>query len=122
MLYLEDIDEDQIPQVGDVVLTSGMGGSYERGLIVGAVVSVNKTTSNATGTIVVSPNDNASLLEEVIVVSSAPDMFAAEKAEAERLAEEEAKKAAEEAEANAAIYGDYSDSSDYSYWSAEEGA
>jgi len=55
-------------------------------------------------------------------VSSAPDMFAAEKAEAERLAEEEAKKAAEEAEANAAIYGDYSDSSDYSYWSAEEGA
>ena len=105
-----------------MVLTSGMGGSYERGLIVGAVVSVNKTTSNATGTIIVSPNDDASLLEEVIVVSSAPDMFAAEKAEAERLAEEEAKKAAEEAEANAAIYGDYSDSSDYSYWSAEEGA
>lgn len=122
LLYLEDIDEDQIPQVGDVVLTSGMGGSYERGLIVGAIVSVNKTTSNATGTIVVSPNDDASLLEEVIVVSSAPDMFAAEKAEAERLAEEEAKKAAEEAEANAAIYGDYSDSSDYSYWSAGEGA
>ena len=56
------------------------------------------------------------------MVSSAPDMFAAEKAEAERLAEEEARKAAEEAEANAAIYGDSSGSSDYAYWSAEEGA
>ena len=118
LLYLEDIDEDQIPQVGDVVLTSGMGGSYERGLIVGAVVSVNKTTSNATGTIIVSPNDDASLLEEVIVVSAAPDMFAIEKAEAERQAEEEAQRAAEEAELNELIYGDYSEGSgydDYSY-------
>ena len=69
LLYLEDIDVSQIPEVGDVVITSGLGGSYEAGLMVGTVVSVNKSTSNATGTIVVDPNDSVSALEEVIVVT-----------------------------------------------------
>lgn len=97
LLYLEDLDEDVIPAVGDVVVTSGLGGSYERGLIVGAVVSVNKTANNSTGSIVVSPNDSASLLEEVIVVFKAPDVAAAEaaaqaKAEAEAVAAAEAQR------------------------------
>lgn len=77
-LFLEDLEDDVIPQVGDVVITSGLGGSYERGLIVGAVASVNKTANNPTGAIVVNPNDHASVLEEVIVVFSAPDLAAAE--------------------------------------------
>lgn len=72
LLYLEDVDEDQMPVVGDVILTSGLGGSYERGLIVGAVVSVGDSTSNAVSTIVVNPNDSAEMLEEVIVVFKAP--------------------------------------------------
>ena len=78
VLFLEDLEDDVIPQVGDVVITSGLGGSYERGLIVGAVASVNKTANNPTGAIVVNPNDHASVLEEVIVVFSAPDLAAAE--------------------------------------------
>ena len=106
MLMLEDLDEDVIPEVGDVIVTSGLGGSYERGLIVGSVVSVNKTASNPTGTILVNPNDSASVLEEVIVVFSAPDVAAAEKAaaeaEAKKAAEEAAAKAEAEAEAGAA--------------------
>ena len=77
LLYLEDIDEDHLPAVGDVILTSGLGGSYERGLIVGAVVSVGDSTSNAVSTIVVNPNDSAEMLEEVIVVFSAPKVSAA---------------------------------------------
>lgn len=105
MLMLEDLDEDVIPEVGDVIVTSGLGGSYERGLIVGSVVSVNKTASNPTGTILVNPNDSAKVLEEVIVVFNAPDVAAAEKAAAEaakkKAAEEAAAKAAEEAEAEA---------------------
>lgn len=72
LLYLEDVDEDQLPVVGDVILTSGLGGSYERGLIVGAVVSVGDSTSNAVSTIIVNPNDSAEMLEEVIVVFKAP--------------------------------------------------
>lgn len=80
LLYLEDLDENVIPEVGDVIVTSGLGGSYERGLIVGAVVSSNKTVNNATGSVIVSPNDSASMLEEVIVVFTAPDVAAAEAA------------------------------------------
>ena len=71
LLYLEDIDEDKTPEVGDVILTSGLGGSYERGLIVGAVVSVGDATFGG-GSIVVNPNDSAEVLEEVIVVFKAP--------------------------------------------------
>lgn len=103
MLMLEDLGEDVIPQVGDVVVTSGLGGSYERGLIVGSVVSVNKTTNNPTGTILVNPNDDASVLEEVIVVFNAPDVEAAEKA-AEKAA---AEKAAQEAAAAEAAEQEY---------------
>lgn len=78
VLFLEGLDDDYIPQVGDVVITSGLGGSYQKGYIVGAVVSVNKTLNNPTGTVAVNPNDQASLLEEVIVVFSAPDLASAE--------------------------------------------
>ena len=73
LLYLEDVPEDSIPVVGDVVITSGLGGSYVSGLIVGTVVSVEKTTANATGRIVVSMNDDVSQLEDVIVITPSDD-------------------------------------------------
>ena len=121
LLYLEDLEEDQIPQVGDVVVTSGLGGSYERGLIVGAVVSVNKTASNTTGSIIVTPNDEASMLEEVIVVFTAPDVAAAEAAAEEAKAKEEAEKAAQEAAEAAAAESAGTDGAygGYTYWSEE---
>ncbi len=112
LLYLEDLDEDVIPEVGDVIVTSGLGGSYERGLIVGSVVSVNKTAGNTSGSIVVSPNDSASLLEEVIVVFTAPDVAAAEAAAAKAAAEQAAEKARAEAEERA-WEDDSGDSGDY---------
>lgn len=90
VLYLENLKEDVIPETGDVIVTSGLGGSYERGLIVGAVANVNKTVNNPTGTIIVSPNDSAAVLEEVIVVFTAPDMNAAENVN-EKAAAEKAK-------------------------------
>ena len=77
LLYLEDIEDDQIPSVGDVVITSGLGGSYSSGLIVGAISVVNKTAGNATGTIIVNPNDTASDLEVVIVVTDDKNVKAA---------------------------------------------
>ena len=113
VLFLEDLDEDVIPEVGDVIVTSGLGGSYERGLIVGSVVSVNRTASNPTGQIVVTPNDSAKVLEEVIVVFTAPDVAAAEKAAEEaaaaKAAEEAASQAQAEAEYEQSLYGDVSD-------------
>ena len=106
LLYLEDLDEGVVPEVGDVIITSGLGGSYERGLIVGAVVNVNMATSTTAGTVIVSPNDSAAMLEEVIVVFKAPDVAAAEAAAA---------RAAEEAQQSSYEEDEYDDD-----WEGEE--
>ena len=99
LLYLEDLDEDVIPEEGDVIVTSGLGGSYERGLVIGTVVSVSKTASDTTGAVIVSPNGDASMLQEVIVVFSAPDVEAAEKAKKEADEAKAAQEAAAQQEA-----------------------
>ena len=106
LLYLEDLDEGVVPEVDDVIITSGLGGSYERGLIVGAVVNVNMATSTTAGTVIVSPNDSAAMLEEVIVVFKAPDVAAAEAAAA---------RAAEEAQQSSYEEDEYDDD-----WEGEE--
>lgn len=68
LLYLENVDEADMPTEGDVIVTSGLGGSYTRGLIIGRVVRVERSQGSATGRIVVAPNDEVSSLEEVLVV------------------------------------------------------
>ena len=121
LLYLEDLDEDVIPEKGDVIVTSGLGGSYERGLMVGTVVSVNKTESDTTGAVIVDPNGDVSTLEEVIVVFSAPDTAAAEKAKEEAAAAKAAQqKAAQEAEQEAE--GQYQETTVESWDEAAAGA
>lgn len=71
LLYLENIDADVALSVGDVVLTSGLGGSYTKGLLIGTIVRIDGNSSDATRRVVVSPNESASSLEEVMVVTSA---------------------------------------------------
>lgn len=70
LLYLENLEEDATVAVGDVIITSGLGGSYVSGLIVGTVVRVDAGEGGSPATVVVSPNDSASSLEEVVVVKS----------------------------------------------------
>lgn len=70
LLYLEDLDEEAQVVVGDVVVTSGLGGSYTSGLIIGTVVRVDEGEGGSPATVVVSPNADASSLEEVTVVRS----------------------------------------------------
>lgn len=70
LLYLEDLDADAEVNVGDVVVTSGLGGSYARGLIIGTVVKVDAQQGDTSRRAVVSPNDAISTLENVLVVSS----------------------------------------------------
>ena len=70
LLYLENVDSDVQVSVGDVVLTSGLGGSYTRGLLIGTVVKIEGNQGDATRRIVVSQNDEAKSLEEVVVVTS----------------------------------------------------
>ncbi len=68
LLYLEDISVDSPVVVGDVIVTSGLGGSYDRGLIVGMVVRVDQTQDGATRKIVVKPNSETGSLQEVLIV------------------------------------------------------
>ncbi len=68
LLYLENIEADVKLSVGDVVITSGLGGSYVKGLLIGTIVRVEGNSVDGTRTVVVSPNDSTSLLEEAIVV------------------------------------------------------
>ena len=53
---------------GDVVVTSGLGGSYAPGLIIGTVVKVDTRQGESTRRVIVSPNDTTGALEEVLVV------------------------------------------------------
>ncbi len=68
LLYLESLEDGATVQLGDVVVTSGLGGSYEKGLIIGTVVQVSSNQGDSTQRIVVSPNDTVQSLEEVLVV------------------------------------------------------
>ena len=62
LLYLEDLDADAEVNVGDVIVTSGLGGSYARGLIIGTVVKVDAQQGDTSRRIVVSPNDSIDTL------------------------------------------------------------
>ncbi len=70
LLYMEDLDADAEVNVGDVVITSGLGGSYAKGLIIGTVVKIDSQQGEASRRVVVSTNDSISMLEDVLVVSS----------------------------------------------------
>lgn len=71
ILYLEDFDADADIQAGDVIITSGLGGSYTSGLIIGTVVSIEDTQGDSSRRAVISANSEVSALEEVFVVSAA---------------------------------------------------
>lgn len=70
LLYLKSVDSDVTVQVGDVLVTSGMGGSYEKGLTVGTVVKVDDQQENAGRKIIVQANSSAAPVEEVIIVNA----------------------------------------------------
>ena len=68
LLYFEYLDADAEVQAGDVVVTSGLGGSYVRGLVIGTVVKVDAQQGDVSRRVVVSPTGEAGALEEVLVV------------------------------------------------------
>ncbi len=71
LLYLENTDAKAELSVGDVVLTSGLGGSYTCGLLIGTIVRIEGGSGDAGRQVVVAPNDTAAPLEELTVVLSA---------------------------------------------------
>ncbi len=70
LLYLEYLDDSVQVEVGDVVVTSGMGGTYPSGIAIGTVTNVISEAGTSDRTIIVSPLAEADSLEEVTIVTS----------------------------------------------------
>lgn len=68
VLYLEGVDEGVEVKEGEAVITSGLGGGYFRGLVIGTVSKVEQRQGDATRTIVITPNASFDNISEVLVV------------------------------------------------------
>ena len=69
-LSLDMIPQDSTIQVGDVVLTSGLGGDYPANLLVGQVVSVRKLQSELFQQAAIQPNVDYNRLQFLLVISN----------------------------------------------------
>lgn len=67
-LYLRDVDDNVEVKEGDAVITSGLGGGYFRGLVIGTVAKVEWRAGEATRTIIVTPNNDMTNINEALVV------------------------------------------------------
>jgi len=71
---LDFVSRETTVNVGDVVVTSGLGGVYPKGLLIGEVMKVVNAPSSLYQEIEVSPAANLAGLEEVVVlVGAAPE-------------------------------------------------
>ena len=71
-LSLEFVSTDTTVRAGDVVITSGLGGVFPKGLIVGEVTRVSKTPASLYQEIQLSPSGRLGNLEEVLVIVGTP--------------------------------------------------
>jgi rod shape-determining protein MreC len=69
-LSLDMIPQDSTLQVGDVVLTSGLGGLYPPNLLVGQVVSVRKLESELFQQAAIQPNVEFDQLQFVLIITN----------------------------------------------------
>ena len=70
LLTAENIAQNVEVKEGDIIITSGLGGSFVKGIIIGTVVRVSGSASDGTLKAVLKQNDTTSF-EEVIIVSDA---------------------------------------------------
>jgi rod shape-determining protein MreC len=69
-LSLDMISQDATVQIGDVVLTSGLGGGYPPNLLVGQVVSVRKLPTELFQQAALQPNVDFKRLQFVLVITN----------------------------------------------------
>ena len=69
-LSLNMISQDAVIQVGDVVLTSGLGGTYPPNILVGQVVSIRKLQSELFQQAAIQPNVDFTRLQFVLVITN----------------------------------------------------
>jgi rod shape-determining protein MreC len=69
-LSLDMIPQDATIQVGDVVLTSGLGGGYPANILVGQVISVRKLKSELFQQAAIQPNVDYNRLQLVLIITN----------------------------------------------------
>ncbi|MFA5844764.1 MAG: rod shape-determining protein MreC [Coriobacteriia bacterium] len=67
-LSLDFVDASTLPTVGDVVVTSGLGGVYPKGIVVGDVTDVERQRGDLYPTVGVRSRVPIDLIEEVLVL------------------------------------------------------
>ena len=72
-LYLRYIRTDQTVSVGDIVVTSGLGGVFPKGLPIGKVSSVESSPASSFYEITVEPFGRPENYEELLVITSLTD-------------------------------------------------
>jgi rod shape-determining protein MreC len=69
-LSLDMISQDATVQVGDIVLTSGLGGSYPPNLLVGQVINVRKLDYELFQQASIQPNVDYDRLQFVLIITN----------------------------------------------------
>jgi rod shape-determining protein MreC len=69
-LSMSYIPQDEQISVGDVILTSGMGGNYPKGLVVGQVIEVHQRDIDTFQQAAVRPSADMGRLETVLVITT----------------------------------------------------
>lgn len=73
-LSLTNVPADQQVSTGDTVISSGLGGIFPRGLFIGTVVKSERREGELFLEILIAPGADFSILEEVFVIISSPEM------------------------------------------------
>lgn len=102
-LRLTMVRTDQTVEVGDTIVTSGLGGVFPKGLPLGRVLGVERTSGSLYYVIEVEPLSTAESFEEVLVITSLTED---QKATAEDVAEADAQDTAAMPSSTDAIQGE----------------
>ena len=90
LLYIKYVPTSYSVEVGDAVVTSGLGGSFPKGIVIGEVTDVQKSDSELYYTILVEPITRVTTYEEVLVVTGdAKDVGLSNKANVKVSSEED---------------------------------
>lgn len=68
-LMLDFVSADSTVTAGDVVLTSGLGGVYPKGLMIGEVLEVSRETNSLYKTIKLTPANDIGTVENVLILT-----------------------------------------------------
>ncbi len=73
LCVIDYVDKTATIKPGDIVITSGQGGVFPQGLLVGVAVKSFPSESGAFQRVLVKPYINFDLIENVVVIKKEPD-------------------------------------------------